>query len=325
VTLILDADAVSSVISMPLAIDAMHEAFVLEGKGLAGRVARVDMSVDRGWLRLQSAAIEGLGLFGFKAMNLNRDVGVRYQVHLYDSSSGELLAIVDGAAITSARTAGSAAVATRLMVDTAPEAIAMIGTGYEARAQLEAMRYLFPDARFQAYSRSELHRSLFADEMGELTGATVVAHACLEDAIDGARIVVLATKSAEPVLRAEHVSGKRHITSIGATRLDQYELAPEVFALCEAIVCDSTELVLREAGDAVDAVRRGMLQPGTPRDLATLIAADARPGAWAAGVTLFKSVGTAIQDVVLAARVLSAARKHSLGQTLSGFPRVKPI
>jgi alanine dehydrogenase len=325
VTLVLDEAAVGELIGMPLAIDAMHHAFELEARGLVTGVSRMDTSTGAGWLRVLCAVIDGDGVFGFKAMNLATNTGVRYQIHVYSIVSGDLLAIVDAKSVTAARTAGCSAVATKLLARTDVSDVAIVGTGWEARAQFRAMHTLYPKATFHVHSRSSDHRRAFSREMATETGARIELHDELETAVERADVIVVATKSGEPVLDIGHAVPGVHINSIGATRPDQHEIAPALFGRCERVVFDDVPLVLREAGDAARAVACGALRPETPTALAELVAGRQPARSNRSQVTLYKSVGTAAQDLVLAYRVFELAVKRGLGVRLDGFPSLKPV
>jgi ornithine cyclodeaminase/alanine dehydrogenase-like protein (mu-crystallin family) len=158
--------------------------------------------------------------------------------------------------------------------------------------------------------------------MSARTGTEVVPVATLDAALDGSDVLVLATKSSTPVLEASQLVAGTHISSIGATRPDQRELAPEIFGVCDEIVLDAPDLVAREAGDVIDANALGMLPRERVRSLSQLRCDGRRstPG----GTTLFKSVGTAIQDLVLALHVYEVAVAAGVGTALGSFPRLKP-
>lgn len=321
--LILGDVDVASIASLPMAVDAMESVFLLEGSGRVGRPQRVDVPTGNGWLRLMPVVVEGLGLFGYKAMNLVPKVGVRYVLHLYDLASGTLEGIVDAQLITALRTAATSAVATRRLASPLVEQVAVIGTGTEARTQVEAMALIRSPKAFRVHSRSPENRARFIADMRDRVAAEMVDCATVDEAVDGADVVVLATKSSSPVLLARHLRPGLHVSSIGSARLDQFELAPEAFARFDLVVCDSVEHVAGEAGDAAAAVEQGHWHPEMALDLGDLLV---EPVARAEGaVTLFKSVGTATQDVALGAEVLSAARQKGLGVELPDFPKRKPL
>src|ERR1700754_4738562 len=133
-------EQVQSLVEMSDAIECMEAAFREEGEGQTLLPQRINMKAARVWLRVGPVALEKSGWMGFKAMNLVPGVGVRYQVHLYEIASGALVAIVDAQHLTTLRTGATSAVATRRLGRPGPAVVALLGSGVEARAQLEAMQ-----------------------------------------------------------------------------------------------------------------------------------------------------------------------------------------
>ncbi len=320
-TLVLNHGDVCEVATMAMAIEAMEHVYGLAGDGQTGDPRRYDIALTKGWLRLMVIEAQGLGVFGYKAMNLFPGVGVRYAVHLYDGSSGALAAIVDAKQVTALRTAACAAVATDRLAPARVERMAMIGTGAEARTQLLAMDSVRPAATVAVHSRSEANVARFIEEMAPQVAAELTPCTSVEDAVAGAQLVVLATKSDTPVLRADHLRSGVHVNSVGAARLDQRELDSDVFAVVDLTVCDEVELVSREAGDVAQAVVAGTFVPERAMSLAELVRSPVERDDSA--ITLFKSVGSALQDLALAGRVVEAARAKGLGRELAGFLQTK--
>lgn len=320
-TLVLGWEDVSKIASMDLAIEAMEQAYGLAAEGRVSNPHRFDITLQKGWLRLMVVEAEGLGVFGYKAMNLFPGVGVRYAVHLYDITSGQLLAIVDARQITALRTAACSAVATKRLAPPQVRRTAIIGTGAEARSQLLAMEIVRPAQTIGVHSRSDENRDRFIEEMTPLVAGKLENCSSVDEAVYGAELVVLATKSAEMVISADQLGAFVHVNSVGSARLDQHELDPQIFAGASMIVCDSVDLVCREAGDAAAALKQGLFNPDTALSLADLVG-NGTAGE-RSGLTLFKSVGSALQDLALAARVVEAATRDAMGWELGSFPSVK--
>lgn len=320
--LVTDAD-VSRLDGVTAAIAAMENVYGLPDDAV-GEPVRVDVPTGNGWLRVLAATISGLDVFGYKAMNLTPGVGVRYVVSVYAISTGDLLGVVDARELTTLRTAACAAVATRRLAKPDVGEIAIIGTGVEGRAQLLAMNALYPSARVRAYSRQQANRESFKRWAAESLAVDVTLSIGVAEAVAGAEVVVLATKSHQPVLTKELVAVGTHVVSVGSARRDQYEIAPDAFPLFAPIVCDSPAHVLAEAGDAHDAVEAGLLPPSEVVGLSHLVRGEVPASTGAP--TLYKSVGTAVQDLALARELLAQLRGGGQGQAsvLDGFPTIKP-
>jgi len=319
--LVTDAD-VSRLDGVTIAIAAMENVYGLPDDAV-GDPLRVDVPTGNGWLRVLAATIRGLDVFGYKAMNLTPGIGVRYVVSVYAISTGELLGVVDARELTTLRTAACAAVASRRLAKPGVSEIAVIGTGVEGRAQLTAMNALYPGAAVRAYSRQPFNRESFQRWAGESLGVEVTLSTGVAEAVEGAEVVVLATKSHQPVLTKELVAAGTHVISVGSARRDQYEIAPDAFPLFAPIVCDSPLHVLAEAGDAHDAVEAGLLPSAEVVGLSQLVRGEVP--ASAGTPTLYKSVGTAVQDLALAHGLLAQLRDggESRASVLDGFPSIK--
>lgn len=322
-TVLLQHRDVEALVSIDLAIDAMASVFELEGQGRTGEPQRFDIANGVGWLRLMPIVAEGLGVFGFKAMNLAEGVGVRYAIWVYDLGSGALRGILDARLITAMRTAATTAVATRLLAREQVSSTAIVGTGAEARTHLQAMCAVRPPGEVRIHSRSADNRQAFIREMSPKVDAKLRDCASLDQAVEGAELVVLATKSPVPVLHAAHLESGMHVNSIGSARADQFELARDTYERFDAIVCDSAAHVFTEAGDAIEAVNDKLIGVEDAVDLGDLVVGHSTGRTSADDVTLYKSVGTATQDIALALALLEHAEERDYGTHLPAFPDLK--
>ena len=320
-TLLLTHEDVRSVVDMADAIAAMEEAFLEEGEGRALAPPRINMKAGSGWLRVGPVALERSGWMGFKAMNLAPGRGVRYQVHLYRIETGELLAIMDAQHLTTLRTGATSAVATRRLAPARKMQMALLGSGAEARAQLEAMTVAGFVSSVRIFSPTPANRQRLAAEFRDRHGLDARDVASAEDAVKGAELVVAAVKSSEPVLNGRWLEPGVNVVSVGTARRDQRELDEETFRRSTRIVVDTRDGVFGEAGDAV--VAKDAVAGKPVHELAEVVAGKAGGRAGADEITLFKSVGTGIQDIALAAVIHERAVKRGVGTPLPDFPYLK--
>jgi ornithine cyclodeaminase/alanine dehydrogenase len=314
-------DEVRALVDMKDAIAAMEGAFAEEGARATMLPPRINMKAGKGWLRVGPVALERMGWMGFKAMNLAPDHGVRYQVHLYRIDSGELVAIMDAQHLTTLRTGATSAVATRRLAREGAGVVALLGSGVEAQAQLEAMQ---ADGRVRSarvFSPTAANRKRLAEDFQRRHQMQISDVASAEEAVAGADIVLAAVKSAEPVLFGRWLRPGMHVNSVGTARRDQREIDQDTFERSARIVVDTREGVFGEAGDAFAAkdvvARKGV------RELSELVS-GAAPGRTDPGeITLFKSVGTGIQDIALAAMIFERAQDRNVGTKLESFPYLK--
>jgi alanine dehydrogenase len=216
---------------------------------------------------------------------------------LFRPETGQPLAVLDGRLITEMRTAAVSAVATRLLARPDASVLAILGSGVQAGSHLEALRLVrgFDDIRVW----SPRNAGAFAERFG------VRAAASAEEAVRGADVVVVATASRTPVLFGEWVSPGTHVNAVGAVRPDWRELDDETLRRARLYV-ESREAATQEAGDVI-AAGEVFAEIGE-------VVAGTRPGRQSMEeVTLFKSVGVAVEDVVAADLVYRATRKEPPG------------
>jgi ornithine cyclodeaminase/alanine dehydrogenase-like protein (mu-crystallin family) len=259
---------------------------------------------------------------GFKAMNLSPGIGVRYMVMLYTIEDGALVAMMDAQHLTTLRTGATSALATRYLARQEPTTVAVIGSGVEAWAQLEAMHALGLARSARVHSRTPANRERFASEAARAFDIDVQPYPDARSAIEGCGIVVAGVKSSETVLYGDWLAEGMHVNSIGTARPDQREIDPATFTRSAVVVVDTREGVFSEAGDAIAA--KDVFSADAAHELADLVVGKAGGRTDDRQITLFKSVGTAIQDVGLAAMIYRRARERGIGQDLGDFPYCKP-
>jgi alanine dehydrogenase len=312
-TLLLTDDDVRRVCDMPRIIDAIQHALAVEARGGVQIVPRINFGLDGGFLRFMPAVIEELDVMGFKAFDAKFPVA-RYLIAVFRPSTGELDGLVDAAYLTAVRTGATTGVATRLM--TGPDdcrEVGVIGSGLEARTNLEAMVAVREVERVRVYSRSAERREAFAAEVRSRHGVDAVP---VEDPCEAAaaRCVLAATNTGfgGPVaLEGGWLSPDAHVNTIGATAPTLREVDPGTFSRASSIVLD-TEHAGAECGDIIAAVEAGSWPAERVTTLAEIVG---QGGDWErpAGISVFKSVGTAVQDLVAAAAVLERARQDGVG------------
>ncbi len=319
--LLLSHDDVCAAVDMADAIDAMEMAFKEEGEGGVDQPPRTNIKAGKGFLRVGPVVMERCGWMGFKAMNLAAGVGVRYQVHLYSVADGDLKAIMDAQHLTTLRTGATSAVATRRLARPEPATVAVLGSGAESRAQLEAMFALGLVERARVYSPTAANRDRFAADYSASLGIEIRAVDSARRAVEGAGIVVAGVKSAEYALYGDWLEPGVHVNSVGTARPDQREIDPVTFQRSDIVVVDTRAGVFSEAGDAIAA--RDVVSPEDVHELSAVVANDAPRRANDRQITLFKSIGTGTQDIALAAKVYEHASERSLGFEFPNFPHIK--
>ena len=325
-----DAD-VRQCITMADAIGAVEEACRQQAAGQASYAERLVYRVPRGWMRLMPAALYESGILGYKEFHLLDPAGtgretrtVRYAVHLFDYASGALLAMMDANYLTAIRTGAAAGVGLKYLAPPEATTLGIIGSGAEARTEIEAVAAVRPLRRAWVYSRSPERRERFAREMGEQLGVEVTPVDRPEAAIDGVEILVAATATGPdgPALFGRWLRRGLHVNSIGSTLADQREIDPDVWRVADRIVVD-THKVLHESGDGIAAMAERAIDEAKVAELHDVVAGKAPGRTRPDETTLYKSVGTALQDVAVAYRIYQQARARGLGRELEDYQSVK--
>ncbi len=234
-------------------------------------------------------------------------------VMAFDPDHGIPLAIVDAGEITAIRTAAASGAATKSLAREDASDLAILGSGVQARSHLEAMVCARPIARVRVYSPTKAHRDGFADEAARRHGIPVEATTTSEEAVRGADLICAVTSSGEPVVRSEWVAPGAHINAVGAYTPSTRELDTDTVARSRLFV-DSRESALAEAGDFLIPKEEGAI--GDDHILGELgnVLLGAIPGRQGPDdVTVFKSLGIAMEDVASAHHVYRRAKEGGVG------------
>jgi alanine dehydrogenase len=298
-----------------VALAAARKAIDVEAAGLTKLPPRLDTNHDNGFLRVMPAVFGDW--MGVKIMTLARGVGNRYLVLLYARRIGDLVAVFDAHELTRLRTAATTALAGSLMLDSPPTQIGLIGTGFEASMHLQMLHEAWGIKRATVYGRDRERRVGFAARMSDLLEIEVEPVEGSAAACSGQQVVVLATKSAQPVVDGRDFDPFTRVLSIGSTRPDLRELDGVTMSRAATLVVDDLVQVPLESGDIMTGLRDGDLHPNHLLSMASLCAgAKTAPLTEGRDLVVFKSVGTALQDLALATAVLEAgvAQGRDLGE-----------
>jgi len=235
---------------------------------------------------------------------------------LLDPPTGALRALLDGRLITEMRTAAVSAAATDRLARRNAQVFAILGAGVQARAHLEALREVRPPAEVRVWSRTQSGADRFAAEMREKFGVAVAATASAERAVRGADVICTVTNSTTPVVEAAWLSPGAHINAVGAARPDWRELATDVVRRARLFV-GSRAGAVTEAGDVVVPIQEGAI---TDRHIVAEIG-EVFAGRHAGRetdeeITLFKSLGMAVEDVATARLAYTRAQAKGIGEEI---------
>jgi ornithine cyclodeaminase/alanine dehydrogenase-like protein (mu-crystallin family) len=284
----------------------------------------IDASGDRGFLRLMPVIAYDTGYAGYKAMNYHPRHGVVYVIAMTALETGELVALMDANWITAYRTAATAAIAVKHLAAAHAEQVTVLGSGTQARALLEATTKVLRPRKVMVYSPTPANRERFATDLAAELDLDVGSTGDQLAAIKGADVVLSAFRAgAEPVITADAVRKGALVCGISSVRPHQREVGTGLWAASRVVVDDLEHV--RESGDGKAATALGLASAADVRELWQVLREPALGRRSDDEKVLFKSVGTAEQDLALAALVVERATQLGIGQVIENFPAVRPI
>ena len=285
-----EAEVVAA-LTLPRAIDAVEHALAREAAGTAKTMLKTHVSWGEGHTLHAIGGVDG-DIAGTKTW-AHTAGGASPLLVLWDSETGQRLAVIEAFALGQLRTAAMSGLATRLLADPATSVVAIAGTGKQALPQVSALVTVLPVRSVRIYGRDAQRRATMARRVQDELGVEAVECSSMAEAADGAGVITTATRATEPFLRSADVVAGAHVNAIGAITPERAELAADLVDR-SFIVTDSVDSA-RELGAEV----RG-------RDLVALssLVGATRPQA---DVTLFKAMGIGLADIALGRAVLEAS------------------
>lgn len=305
----LDGDAIRAGVPMADMLDAVEAAFrdVTSGRDRSPLRARVELP-DGDMLLMPGVRDGGAGasvkLVTIMPGNPARGLPTLHAlVAWFDAATGRPLALLDGEALTAMRTGAASGVSARLLARPDASTLAIVGAGAQAEWQVRAVAAARPIRRVLVHARTPASRESFAERLADLA-LEIVPVASADEAVAAADVVCCATTSSEPVFDATSVRPGTHVSGVGAFRLGMIEMPPALFGRASLVAVDARSAAMAEAGDLVAAIGDGLL---AEEDLVEI--GSVEPD-WASRrslqeITVFKSVGLAIQDVAAAELIVA--------------------
>ena len=314
--LLLSESDVRSLLTMPLAIEAVEDAFRRLADGSAQFHSRQRLHLPRNSYLHYMAAADGTGGYmGMKIYTSSRE-GLRFLVPLFQASTGELLALIEASYLGQMRTGAASGVATKLLARRDARTVGIIGTGLQAATQLEAVAAVRKIERVRAFGRDPERRQRFAREMSGKLRVPVEAAASAEEAVHDADILITSTGASKPVVEGRWLRAGTHINAIGANFPEKAELHSDAVDRANVIFVDSRDQSKLEAGDLIQAFEGDYSRWNDVKELSDLIAGRVEGRVSPEQVTLFKSNGIAIEDIVTAGRVYELALERGIGSSV---------
>jgi len=305
-------------------IAAMEAALIAFSTGTVAQPVRTVVDAGgRGFFGVMPAYVPAPGALGAKLVTVFHDNAAAglpthlATVLLLDHATGALVAILDGRYITEARTAAVSAVSTALLARGDAATLAIVGTGVQARSHLDAIAKVRRFDEVRVWSPKEVSRAAFVRDMQPQTRVAIRPCASAREAVDGADVVVLATAAREPVVRNDWIADGAHICAVGACRPDQREMDSALVARARVFV-DSRAGAMSEAGDVIIPIKEGKFGASHISGELGEVAARRTAGRTSRDdVTVFKSLGMAVEDVAAAHLAFVKATERGLGREIA--------
>jgi alanine dehydrogenase len=234
-------------------------------------------------------------------------------VMLFSAATGKIIALMDGSYITAIRTACASAMATRALANPEAPVLGILGAGVQARAHIQALRRVRKLNQIKLYSPSGTSAANIKRELEPSAGVSIVVARSAEETVRNSDLVVTATTSQQPVLKAEWLKPSAHVNAVGSHRPDSREIDGSTVARSKPVV-DSREAIMAECGDILLAIKERSITENHIHAEIGEVLAGRKPGRSSINeITLYKSVGIAIQDVATAQLVYHKALKLKVG------------
>jgi len=326
--LVLAADEVADLLELDALIDALAPAMADLSAGRASvpnRIGAVVPEVD-GRLLAMPGYVPSQGSLVTKLVSLfPRNAGTALPTHqavivAFDPATGTPAALLDGTVITAVRTGACSALSARLLAREDASVLAVVGTGVQARSHARAMARVRPIREIRVAGRDGTRAEALARELHQELGVPARAAGSCQDAMAGADIVCATTHPSDPVVRREWLMPGTHVTSVGWSASGR---EVDDATVADALVCvESRRAALAPvtaagSSDLAEPLRNGVISENDIVEIGELVAGTRSGRASPDLITLYKSVGVAVQDATAATLVLAAARRAGVGRDLS--------
>ncbi len=323
--LVLDASDVRRLLPMETCIDLMADALATLGRGEAVNPLRQVLRLPggSGILGVMPGSMAAPEVFGLKVISVFfANHGTEYDSHqgvvlLFETEHGAPVAVVDASEITATRTAAVSGVATRLLAREDAGDLAILGSGVQARSHLDAMACVRDLRRVRIWSPTRENRETFARDQAIRHGIPVEATETAEAAVHDADIVCTVTAASEPVLEGEWLAAGAHVNAVGASVPTARELDTAAMQRSRLFV-DRRESAENEAGDYLIPLGQGEIdEDHILGEIGELLLGEAEGRTTSDDVTLFKSLGLAVEDLASAYHVYRRAQEEGAGAPIA--------
>ena len=310
---ITEAD-VARLVTVKDALGSLEELFATWGQSLTDNIPRHRAKLPSGSLNLMGASYGAKGVYGLKAYAGMK--GAQFHTLLYSSTDGKLKAMIEADLFGQLRTGAASGLATRLMANPDVDTLGMIGVGRQSRTQAIAVCAVRPIKRVNVFARTAESREAYAKSLEKELGIEVRPAATAQACVAEAGVVVTITKSAEPVLRADWLAKGAHVNAAGANAGDRREVDNDTVLRAAVKVTDHLEQARIEAGEFRDLVAATKLKWSDIHELGDVVTGKVKGRNSPSDLTLFKSLGIALEDMAFGELVYQRALAAGVGKPM---------
>ncbi len=314
--LFLNEDNVKQLITMPLALEQVERALRDRALGKATDLPRARIQTASGIQHMLQAAAPELGYIGFKYyFSPPGKRGATY-VHLISMESGKLEAIVEAVWLGMTRTGAASGVASKVLANPGATVLAQLGAGFQGMGQLEAVVTALNIREARVYARTRDKLEAWCKQMSAKLGIPVLPANSAPEAIAGAQVVNIMTKSASPVLNGDWLQPGQHVNAAGSNALSRAEIDAKTVQRAKFIAVDSRGTARNECGDLIASVETGKLSWDTLPEIGEVLTGRVQGRQHKDDITLYESHGMGIQDIYTAVKLVELARARKVGTEL---------
>ncbi len=308
---------VADLLPMGECIDVLDQAFAHAGAGQTDNKPRSRIRMPNGFFHFMAAADAQHQVFGYKAYpSFPGPGGSKFVVMLYDFESGQLLACLEAGRLGQIRTGAASGLATRHMAREDAGTVAVFGSGFQARTQLEAVCAVRDIRQARVYSRRQERREDFARQMSERLNLEINAVDSPQACVEGADVVITITSARDPVFEGSHLAPGAHVNAAGGNHWQRREVDEATVTRADVIVVDDLDQAKVECGDLMWLEARGSFRWDMAHELQDVVAGRVNGRPSAESITLFESMGVALEDIAAAQLVYNKAKERGIGQEL---------
>ena len=315
-TLVLNESDIISLFPMEDAIKASDLAFKLQAGTQSVNHPRIRIANKNQFFNYMTASSPELGVYCMKTYSIHKNTSPTFYVYLYDYSTGDLLSIMNASSLGQIRTGAASGVATKYLSKQNSTNLGIIGTGYQAKTQAQAIVAIRPITLIKVYSRSLDNRNRFAKWLEQNLNIECIPVNSPEECIENSDIITTITTSKNPVFKGGQITPGTHINAAGGNHYMRRELDDDTILNSDLITTDDISQARVECGDLINPIDRGLLHWHNIHQLSEIVSGSKIGRRNNNQITLYESQGLAIQDLTAAAHIYSKAIQNKIGTTV---------